>query len=764
LIVELVDIMPTLIDLAGLQPLPSSFLGSSKRSVGGGGEKEGAGLDGRSLVPALLLLFNTSNNLLHTSASVSNSTVIPLTPPPPPPISSLSDSASVISVTADALTAALFLNKISDLNASRSLRLRRLAVSQYPRCPNADAAAEWTQSAMCGVMANKKGFVGYSMALIASPLDLLVASGALNASVAAEAEKEAQAIDIAEETSNFFKSSNSSQRMERKKQRKKERIDSGDETIAKAISNRTFGPATEASVALLPASFAAAVGSVSAPRLWRYTAWLPWDGSSAAKLGAKTGTTEAEGVGSVNWKQLSITSEGERLPHAEEAYSSVTSTPAEEPVERNEEDDDVQVREAVVLDSEGSVISKEEVGAWEGLSFGNLASEELMNPPLTSQGGSAGSTSALVRGLRLTLMDWVQTIEATVVDIKTGDTTDDDNNKIPSPSPTRKLVPFPTISPSPLPTAPPHVASASTCEGLGWFNAGMYGDPLVCGESKVDIGGGACSGLKMLDEAMAFCEGVGARLCTFSELLADEAKGTGCGYDSQLVWSSTPCDHMFDPPYAVTRGGSANDSITTKDCQVSVDENYVRCCADSEPKPTISITAMPTSLPAFATTRQPSFLFTPKVTSLPTKVEGSAGSASFVTFYVECAAWLFGAILACAVVRRACALLARPVAATKSPKASHYAVRRATKFELVPTGLPPDDEDEELTKSHGGGCERRGPRRIDFVSRSFFSAGASSSGPSRIIRVPEDDDDDGSDGIKCNGAHGGACDSPADCT
>jgi hypothetical protein len=42
-------------------------------------------------------------------------------------------------------------------------------------------------------------------------------------------------------------------------------------------------------------------------------------------------------------------------------------------------------------------------------------------------------------------------------------------------------------------------------------------------------------------QAQEICETAGARLCTNDELKADETHGSGCNYDFEWVWSSTPC-------------------------------------------------------------------------------------------------------------------------------------------------------------------------------------------------------------------------------
>ena len=46
-----------------------------------------------------------------------------------------------------------------------------------------------------------------------------------------------------------------------------------------------------------------------------------------------------------------------------------------------------------------------------------------------------------------------------------------------------------------------------------------------------------CSGELTFTNAAAFCEDFGARLCTLDEIVALEAKGTGCSYDNELVWT-----------------------------------------------------------------------------------------------------------------------------------------------------------------------------------------------------------------------------------
>jgi len=127
----------------------------------------------------------------------------------------------------------------------------------------------------------------------------------------------------------------------------------------------------------------------------------------------------------------------------------------------------------------------------------------------------------------------------------------------------------PVVPPVPAPTPMPIVASASSCEDLGWTNLAK-GSSSVCGESDDGLGG--CSGELTWTEATSFCGAVGARLCTAAELSAKETKATGCGYDSQLLWSSTECDGGFS---IVSGTGDASG------CAAGVAVEKVRCCADT---------------------------------------------------------------------------------------------------------------------------------------------------------------------------------------
>eukprot|EP01051_Picozoa_sp_SAG22_P004210 SAG22_NODE_220_length_14862_cov_73.769424_1_plen_1257_part_10 len=143
--------------------------------------------------------------------------------------------------------------------------------------------------------------------------------------------------------------------------------------------------------------------------------------------------------------------------------------------------------------------------------------------------------------------------------------------------------------------------SSQSCDALNDLYGGWptgRGDPLVCGESDNGLhqngeGGNQCSGD---DEAAhdgwvhanALCTSVGARLCTTAELLADETRGTGCGHDGAMTWSSESCDAGYltavgSSAQAANRAadGSCADAASCTACTAAEDTTpAVRCCAD----------------------------------------------------------------------------------------------------------------------------------------------------------------------------------------
>ena len=69
------------------------------------------------------------------------------------------------------------------------------------------------------------------------------------------------------------------------------------------------------------------------------------------------------------------------------------------------------------------------------------------------------------------------------------------------------------------------------------------------------------------EKALVHCTAQGARLCSANELQNDVARGTGCGFDTRLVWTSESC--MLEPGIygkIVTGGSSTYNGTTSAAC------------------------------------------------------------------------------------------------------------------------------------------------------------------------------------------------------
>jgi len=165
-------------------------------------------------------------------------------------------------------------------------------------------------------------------------------------------------------------------------------------------------------------------------------------------------------------------------------------------------------------------------------------------------------------------------------------------------------------------------SSASSCEQLGWTNAGEYGSTAVCANSKV---GDVCSGFKPWTGANNFCEGVGARLCSAAELKRNEAKFTACGLDSELVWTGTTCAlgagaigrlQAYGSSSGIPAGGPEDFCMDSSSPEV---EAPVRCCADVF-APTNDPTLLPTTAPSMTLAPVLRPTATPTTPKVPTSV------------------------------------------------------------------------------------------------------------------------------------------------
>ena len=132
-----------------------------------------------------------------------------------------------------------------------------------------------------------------------------------------------------------------------------------------------------------------------------------------------------------------------------------------------------------------------------------------------------------------------------------------------------------------LPPSIDALCSASTCEELSWLEGSSYGSQYICGESA--RGAMQCSGKLNAANAKLYCEGHGGRLCTMSELEADETRGSGCGYDSQKVWSSDSCNNGAGF-MTVSGATTSNDLADCTDANLET-HSVARCCADFKSSP-----------------------------------------------------------------------------------------------------------------------------------------------------------------------------------
>ena len=125
------------------------------------------------------------------------------------------------------------------------------------------------------------------------------------------------------------------------------------------------------------------------------------------------------------------------------------------------------------------------------------------------------------------------------------------------------------------------IKSAIQGSSLSGFSD-LYGSSIVWADTDINIDGLSCSGTKDFLEARSFCEGIGGRLPTLAEVENAETKGTGCGYDGQYIWTSTPCSsgHWADE-------GDPGD-VGPKQCVADDSNYYVRVVADQPTQTTAS--------------------------------------------------------------------------------------------------------------------------------------------------------------------------------
>ena len=121
----------------------------------------------------------------------------------------------------------------------------------------------------------------------------------------------------------------------------------------------------------------------------------------------------------------------------------------------------------------------------------------------------------------------------------------------------------------------------NTCAQLGWKPEGG-GSMNVCAESD---DGFDCTNSVNYAKAAESCALAGARLCTAKELISGEGRGTGCGHDFHLVWSSSSATTngqmgvscKYNERVAINVARPQN----SKCLKVGSNQASMRCCADT---------------------------------------------------------------------------------------------------------------------------------------------------------------------------------------
>ena len=134
---------------------------------------------------------------------------------------------------------------------------------------------------------------------------------------------------------------------------------------------------------------------------------------------------------------------------------------------------------------------------------------------------------------------------------------------------------------------PPLLLSAKTCSELDLelSHPTHMSGPEVCGFSfqeckPIASGEPDPSEAMAFSDAEAYCAQENARLCSYSELLANEAAGTGCSYDYAPVWSSTPCKNCTSSGVWAVAGEIGQLGRAAEQCLDPEDgAAFVRCCA-----------------------------------------------------------------------------------------------------------------------------------------------------------------------------------------
>ncbi len=121
--------------------------------------------------------------------------------------------------------------------------------------------------------------------------------------------------------------------------------------------------------------------------------------------------------------------------------------------------------------------------------------------------------------------------------------------------------------------AHPHDGAALCQTGCSLIgrSASEFGSESVCGATPA-----TCQASATWAQAKALCDDQGMRLCTVDELEADEANGSGCGFDDERVWSASACGAAGY--YTAAGATSAAQTHPTECSDAATTTAAVRCC------------------------------------------------------------------------------------------------------------------------------------------------------------------------------------------
>lgn len=130
-------------------------------------------------------------------------------------------------------------------------------------------------------------------------------------------------------------------------------------------------------------------------------------------------------------------------------------------------------------------------------------------------------------------------------------------------------------------------SSRASCSALGWegkddicWNTKLPDADYVKHENSDGDYEKGCSGRKNHEQAKDFCESVGARLCSVSEIKETVKNEAECGYENQYLWTDDKEGNQY---YVVKGNGNSEQAINPESTNIGGNYIYAICCADKNP-------------------------------------------------------------------------------------------------------------------------------------------------------------------------------------